>query len=176
MNNDSLQNLINLCSRAAGVDITSKRRDRDTYMYGRAVFYTIAKRLYPRITLKQLGKCTKRDHATVIFSLRKSKETYINDPIYLSMYNHVLNQIENVPQEYDLKHDKMLYQMPAHVASYVKELYQEIEDLKKENETIVNKINNNILWEYVNQIPKDDIQEFIQYRVIPFLKMKLITN
>ena len=126
MNNDKLQNLINLCSKAAGVNIVSKRRDRDTYMYGRAVFYTIAKQLYPRITLHQLGKCVKRDHATVIFALRKAKDTYLNDPIYLSLYNHVLNQIENVPGEYNIKHDKMLYQMPAHVASYVNELYKEI--------------------------------------------------
>ena len=156
MNNDSLQNLINLCSRAAGVDITSKRRDRDTYMYGRAVFYTIAKRLYPRITLKQLGKCTKRDHATVIFSLRKSKETYINDPIYLSMNNHVLNQVEDDPREYDLKHDKTLYQMPEHSASSGKELYQEIADLKAKHENSNNKINNNIPREKIKQRQKDN--------------------
>jgi len=176
MSNDKLENLVKLCSNAVGVDITHHRRDRDTYMYGRAVFYNVAKKLYPGITLMQLGKCVKRDHATVLYAIRNSKDTYMTDPVYLGIYNRVLSKIEATPTEYDIEHDKLIYEMPGNVAKYVNKLYDKVSELQKTNQELEAKINDNILWEYVSQIPREHIDEFIQYRVIPFIKMKLFTN
>ena len=80
----SLTRLLRLCSTVVGVDISSKSRQRDTYVYGRAVFYTVAKELHPLTTLHVLGSYTKRDHASVIFALRNAKDTYRHDPAYLN--------------------------------------------------------------------------------------------
>ena len=176
MNNDKLENLVKLCSDAVGVDITDKRRDRDTYMYGRAVFYNVAKKLYPSITLMQLGKCVKRDHATVLYAIRNAKDTYITDPVYLGIYNRVLSKIDRTPDEYDIEHDQLIYEMPPHISKYINKLYDKLRELRNENYELTKKINDNILWEYVSQIPSEHIDEFIQYRVIPFIKMKLFTN
>jgi len=179
MNNDKLKNLVELCSSAVGVDITGRRRDRDTYAYGRAVFYTVAKQLYPGITLMQLGKCVDRDHATVLYALRNAKDTYINDPVYLSIYNRVLGKIDHKPDEYDIEHDQLVYEMPPHVSKYINKLYDKLRELRNENYELTEKINNNVLWEYVNQIPSEHVNDFIQNRVIPYINMcmhKLNTN
>jgi Mg2+ and Co2+ transporter CorA len=176
MSNDKLENLVKLCSDAVGVDITAKKRDRDTYMYGRAVFYNVAKKLYPGITLMQLGKCVNRDHATVLYAIRNSKDTYMTDPVYLAIYNRVLSKIEATPNDYNIEHDKLIYEIPSNIARYVNKLYDEVNQLKKINSELEAKINNNILWEYVNQIPSEHVHEFIQYRVIPFINFKLNTN
>jgi len=171
MSNDKLENLVKLCSNAVGVDIKDKRRDRDTYAYGRAVFYTVAKQLYPGITLMQLGKCVNRDHATVLYALRNAKDTYINDPVYLSIYNRVLGRIDRTPDEYDIEHDQLVYEMPPHVSKYINKLYYKLRELRNENYELTEKINNNVLWEYVNQIPSEYVNDFIQNRVIPYINM-----
>jgi len=171
MNNDKLKNLVELCSSAVGVDITGRRRDRDTYAYGRAVFYTVAKQLYPGITLMQLGKCVNRDHATVLYALRNAKDTYMNDPVYLSIYNRVLGRIDHTPDEYDIEHDQLVYEMPPHVSKYINKLYDKLRELRNENYELTTKINDNVLWEYVNQIPSEHVNDFIQNRVIPYINM-----
>jgi len=171
MNNDKLKNLVELCSSAVGVDITGRRRDRDTYAYGRAVFYTVAKQLYPGITLMQLGKCVNRDHATVLYALRNAKDTYMNDPVYLSIYNRVLGRIDHKPDEYDIEHDQLVYEMPPHVSRYINKLYDKLRELRNENYELTTKINDNVLWEYVNQIPSEHVNDFIQNRVIPYINM-----
>jgi hypothetical protein len=176
MNKDKLKNLVKLCSSAVGVDITGRRRDRDTYAYGRAVFYTVAKQLYSGITLMQLGKCVNRDHATVLYALRNAKDTYINDPVYLSIYNRVLGRIDHTPDEYDIEHDQLVYEMPPHVSKYINKLYDKLRELRNENYELTEKINNNVLWDYVNQIPSEHVNDFIQNRVIPYINMRLQTK
>jgi hypothetical protein len=174
--NDKLENLVKLCSNAVGVDITHHRRDRDTYVYGRAVFYTVAKQLYPGITLMQLGKCVKRDHATVLYALRNAKDTYINDPVYLSIYNRVLGKIDRAPDEYDIDPEYLIYEMPLHVSKYVNKLYDKLRALRHENDELTALVGNNVLWDYVNQIPSEHVNDFIQNRVIPYINMRLQTK
>ena len=174
--NDKLENLVKLCSNTVGVDITHHRRDRDTYAYGRAVFYTVAKQLYPGITLMQLGRCVNRDHATVLYALRNAKDTYINDPVYLSIYNRVLGKIDRTPDEYDIEHDQLIYEMPLHVSNYVNKLYDKLRALRRENDELTALVGNNVLWDYVNQIPSEHVNDFIQNRVIPYVNMRLQTK
>ena len=170
---NSIERLLKLCSITVGVDITSKCRRRDDYVYGRAVFYTVVKELYPSTTLHQLGHMTKRDHASVLFALRNAKDTYVSDPIYLNIYNRVREQINQDPTSYDLRHEKELSGMNVSSAKYVSELHNKLYHAKREIKELRNKLSNNTLWEYVSQIPEDSIDEFIQYRVIPYLNMKL---
>jgi len=47
---------------------------------------------------------------------------------------------------------------------------------KKEIEELRNLLNNNILWDYVNQIPSEHVNDFIQNRVIPYINMRLQTK
>jgi len=174
---NSLDRLLKLCSVTVGVDITSKCRVRETYVYGRAVFYTVAKELYPLTTLHQLGRYTNRDHASVLFALRKSKETYKSDPAYITIYNRVRDKVNQAPTEYDLKHEKIVSNMNVIAAKYITDVQNKLYDAKREIKELKAKMEHNILWEYVCQIPEDKIEDFIQHRVIPYINMhKLNTN
>ena len=174
---NSLNRLLKLCSVTVGVDITSKCRVRETYVYGRAVFYTVAKELYPLTTLHQLGRYTNRDHASVLFALRKSKETYKSDPAYITIYNRVRDKVNQAPTEYDLKHEKIVSNMNVVAAKYITDVQNKLYDAKREIKELKAKMEHNILWEYVCQIPEDKIEDFIQHRVIPYINMhKLNTN
>ena len=121
----------------------------------------------------QLGKCVNRDHATVLYALRNAKDTYINDPVYLSIYNRVLGKIDHTPDEYDIEHDQLVYEMPPHVSKYVNKLYDKLRELRNENYELTAKINDNVLWDYVNQIPSEHVNDFIENRVIPYINMRM---
>ena len=171
-----LKKILEACNEVVGVNLTDKCRKRDTYAYGRAAFYLISKTLYPRITLEKLGKMVGRDHATVLFSLRNSRETYNNDPIFMSIYNETLSKLGIKPERFDHKREEMITAMPLSVANYVRKLEAKVEQMQIDTDNIKKNYNNNILIEYCSQVPDEFVNEFIQYRVIPFLKMKLITN
>ena len=170
---NSLDRLLKLCSVTVGVDITSKCRVRETYVYGRAVFYTVAKELYPLTTLHQLGRYTNRDHASVLFALRKSKETYKSDPAYITIYNRVRDKVNQDPTEYDLKHEKIVSNMNVVAAKYITDVQNKLYDAKREIKELKAKQNNNVLWEYVSQIPEEHIDDFIQHRLIPYINMHI---
>lgn len=167
----SLDRLRRLCSVTVGVDITGKCRRREDYVYGRAVFYTVAKELHPLTTLDRLGKQTNRDHASVLFALRNAKDTYRHDPVYISIYNRVREKVNQDPADYDLKHEKAISEMNVGAVKYVTELQNKLYNANNEIKELKSKMEHNILWEYVNQIPKESINDFIQHRVIPYINM-----
>ena len=174
---NSLERLRDLCSATVGVDITGKCRKRETYVYGRAVFYTVAKELYPLTTLHQLGGMTDRDHASVLFALRNAKDTYKHDPVYINIYNRVREKVNQDPSEYDMKHEKVVSSMNVVAARYITEVQNKLYDANREIKELKAKLDNNVLWDYVSQIPEDHIDDFIQHRVIPYINMhRLNTN
>ena len=174
---NSLERLRDLCSATVGVDITGKCRKRETYVYGRAVFYTVAKELYPLTTLHQLGGMTNRDHASVLFALRNAKDTYKHDPVYINIYNRVREKVNQDPSEYDMKHEKVVSSMNVVAARYITEVQNKLYDANREIKELKAKLDNNVLWDYVSQIPEDHIDDFIQHRVIPYINMhRLNTN
>ena len=170
---NSLTRLLKLCSATVGVDITGKCRKRETYVYGRAVFYTVAKELYPLTTLQQLGNLTKRDHASVLFALRNTKDTYKHDPVYINIYNRVREKVNQDPSEYDMRHEKMVSNMNVVAARYITEVQNKLYDANKEIKELKAKLENNMLWEYVSQIPEEHVNDFIQHRLIPYINMHI---
>ena len=169
----SLNRLKHLCDVTVGIDIAGKCRRREDYVYGRAVFYTVAKELHPLTTLDRLGKTTNRDHASVLYALRNAKDTYRHDPVYLNIYNRVRERINENPSQYDLKHEKAVSQMNVSAAKYVTELQNKLYDAKKEIEELRKLLDNNVLWDYVSQIPSEHVNDFIQNRVIPYINMHI---
>lgn len=170
---NSLNRLLELCSATVGVDITDKCRQRETYVYGRAVFYTVAKELYPLTTLQQLGSLTKRDHASVLFALRNAKDTYRHDPAYIIIYNRVRDKVNQDPSEYDMRHEKIVSNMNVVAAKYITEVQNKLYDANREIKELKAKLEHNVLWDYVSQIPEDHIEDFIQNRVIPYINMTI---
>ena len=170
---NSLERLRDLCSATVGVDITGKCRKRETYVYGRAVFYTVAKELYPLTTLQQLGGMTNRDHASVLFALRSAKDTYKHDPVYITIYNRVREKVNQDPSEYDMKHEKIVSNMNVVAARYITEVQNKLYDANREIKELKAKLEHNVLWDYVSQIPEDHIDDFIQNRVIPYINMTI---
>ena len=66
--------------------------------------------------------------------------------------------------------------MNVSAAKYVTELKNKLYDAKKEIEELRNLLSNNILWDYVNQIPSEHVNDFIENRVIPYINMRLQTK
>ena len=170
---NSLERLRELGSATVGVDITGKCRKRETYVYGRAVFYTVAKELYPLTTLQQLGSLTKRDHASVLFALRNAKDTYRHDPAYIIIYNRVRDKVNQDPSEYDMRHEKLVSNMNVVAARYITEVQNKLYDANREIKELKAKLEHNILWEYVSKIPEEHINDFIENRVIPYINMTI---
>jgi hypothetical protein len=173
-----VSNLIHLCNKACNGDITSTSRDRNL-VYGRAVFYVMSKKLHRNISLQRLGDLTNRDHATVLFSLRRSKDVYPQDPMYVAIYNVVLKKVDGCPSDYDVSRDEKLLKMPVDIAKYVQTLYTEIDSLKMAKEHLEDTIEktkekfaeDNRLLGDVLEIPREHRDEFMEYRLRPFIKM-----
>ena len=171
---NSLEELFEVCNEITGLDLANKCRDRDTYAYGRASFYLIAKILHPRVTFERLGKFSNRDHSTVLMALRRARDTYVNDPVFLGTYNAILARLGIDPAKFDGEREEELNKLPRSLYKYVKEMETQVESYKKEVEEVKTRYSNTVLLDYCMQIPSEHVNEFIQYRVIPFLKMKLI--
>jgi hypothetical protein len=55
-------------------------------------------------------------------------------------------------------------------------LYDKLRVLRHENDELTALVGNNVLWDYVNQIPSEHVNDFIQNRVIPYINMRLQTK
>lgn len=138
-----------------GVDIGSKSRE-EIYPIARAVYYKIA-RTKTVLPYKTIGDLVNRNHATVINGL-KIFESLNQYPEYLTMINRCLRVYQlnpvsepNIENTYALTH--------------------QVRVLKERLQMFSNKIHPKLAE--VNSLPEDKLNEFIKYRVEPYLKMNV---
>jgi hypothetical protein len=81
---DQIETILKTCIETLELDITSKTKTEDLVI-GRAIYYTIARNLVDKCTLKELGQSVNKNHATVIHSL-KMLDDLLRDKRVLSLY------------------------------------------------------------------------------------------
>ena len=81
------------------------------------------------------------------------------------------DKVNQDPSEYDMRHEKMVSNMNVVAARYITEVQNKLYDANREIKELKAKLEHNVLWDYVSQIPEERINDFIQHRVIPYINM-----
>ena len=108
----------------SGIDNILKNSRKRSYVDARRIFYHIL-RNYHCLSLEKIGKiCGKRNHATILHSLRDVEFLIKSDPDISSLYNRVSDRVLNLKTEKQLLIEK------------VERLEKELLTLKKEKNGI----------------------------------------
>jgi ribosomal protein L17 len=177
-----LDEIIKNCCMVSGVDITRKNRKVETYVYGRACYYVIAKQLkkykyiqkiktsakVQKYTDKVISKYIGWNHASGINARKKITASYYQDKVFTKMLEDCLTYCV-----YMLRDEKEELQ---YTESQVQELRLEIKKLIKqrnEDKRLIENFTsstNGFLLE-INQLPEDQRNEFRDVRWMPYKRM-----
>jgi len=114
-------------------------------VYARMIFFKICKIIDCTITSTKLGKSVNKDHATVLYSLKKFEQFYTYDKKFKTMYDHFVLIYPNYLLETHLDKESELNTTLKDLLTFINNLNNEkatlfikkIEDLKNEfNNTI----------------------------------------
>ena len=109
-----LEEIIDYTNKVFELDIKEDTRRRE-YVEARAFYYAVARKVTP-ISLKQIGKPLKKDHATVLYNLRNT-----------------VNFLDKEQLEKGIEYFKPFYK-PREVDSYIVERLKELQlELDKKN-------------------------------------------
>lgn len=88
------EDIIERVSDALGIDIRKRSRKR-AYVYGRCIYYKIARDMFPKSSLEFIGGFVGVDHATIIHSINKVFPVIeMHEPQLIRVYTDILAQIE----------------------------------------------------------------------------------
>lgn len=88
------EEIVKRVSDALGIDISRRSRKRP-YVYGRCIYYKIAKEFYPGRSLAYIGEAVGVDHATIIHCLRNIFPVIEKfEPELLEVYLNLYRQME----------------------------------------------------------------------------------
>jgi hypothetical protein len=177
-----LDEIIKNCCMVSGVDITRNNRTRNTYVYGRACYYLISKKLKDYKFIKKVGrkvlvqKYTDSfiseylgwNHASGINARQKIDYNYYQDKIFTNMLNKV-NELSGYMIE-DKKEE------PQYTESQMQNLRDQITELHKkdmDNQRLIEGFttNTNGFLLEINQLPEDQRNEFRDVRWMPYKRM-----
>ena len=139
-----LNTIIEIVNQIAGIDIRVQKRESH-YVYSRAVYYKLA-RMHTNLTLSEIAKPLKKNHATVLHGIRHlfdevllgAKNYKADGGKYIEYYNKINNilkrelhksQRHNYPQTY-------YRQRFAETLIKLRLAEQKLRDCKKEKQTI----------------------------------------
>ncbi len=114
-------------------------------VYARMIYYKLCKTIDCTITSTKLGDTVNRDHATVLYSLKKFEQFYTYDKKFRTMYDHFVLVHPNYVLETSLDKEYNFNNTLQDMVKFINDLSNEqasifikkIEDLKTEfNNTI----------------------------------------
>ena len=155
------KDIIEKVSKEFGVDIKKRSRAR-IYVYGRTVYYKIARDMFNR-TLSSIGKDVGTDHATVLHAIRNVFPTIVRfEPDVVKSYNRLCKeidfekgQIETIPASHE--------EAKREVAN----LRYRLKLVEEENRRLV-KVGN--FEDLITRIPEDKV-ELVRLRLDAIIKM-----
>lgn len=120
----AIENIKEIIQDESGIDNILKDSRKRSYVDARRIFYHIL-RNYHCLSFEKIGKiCGKRNHATILHSLRDVEFLIKSDPDISSLYNRVSDRVLNLKTEKQLLIEK------------VERLEKELLTLKKEKNGI----------------------------------------
>lgn len=90
---DQIETILKTCIETLELDLTSKTKTEDLVI-GRAIYYTIARKLVDKCTLKELGQLVNKNHSTVIHSLN-ILDGFLRDKRVFSLYQKCVYNCRN---------------------------------------------------------------------------------
>jgi len=114
-------------------------------VYARMIYYKLCKTIDYTITSSKLGSTVNRDHATVLYSLKKFEQFYTYDKKFRTMYDHFVlvhpNYVLETSLEKECEVDDTLQDMLKFINNLSLEqaslFIKKIEDLKNEFNNII---------------------------------------
>ena len=120
----AIENIKEIIQDESGIDNILKNTRKRSYVDARRIFYHIL-RNYHCLSFEKIGKiCGKRNHATIIHSLRDVDFLIKSDPDIASLFNRVSDRVLNLKTEKQLLLEK------------IERLEKELLTLKKEKNGI----------------------------------------
>tara|TARA_R100000951_G_scaffold4218_3_gene5185 strand:+ start:348 stop:794 length:447 start_codon:yes stop_codon:yes gene_type:complete len=120
----AIDNIKEIIQDESGIDNFLKNSRKRSYVDARRIFYHIL-RNYHCLSFEKIGKiCGKRNHATILHSLRDVEFLIKSDPDISSLYNRVSDRVLNLKTEKQLLLEK------------IERLEKELLTLKKEKNGI----------------------------------------
>ena len=170
---ENLKTILDACLRVYGADFTINNRTQNN-VYARAAYYTLAK-YFTNQSLEKIGFiCGDRDHSTVIHALQKAK-AYKKIPEYRRLLGKFEHEIDGL----------LIFKKENEIETYYTDLINKIKNLELENqqlrkniydmEKVADEPNDPIqirVTKTIMELPDDVLQEFEQYRLMPFLKLQ----
>lgn len=92
-----LQIILNEVNEFLNIDIKKKTRKRE-YVYGRFIFYKLAKEFNASCSFTQIGKFLGKNHATVLHGTKELNNIikYKQDPKLIECYNTLLIRLKSL--------------------------------------------------------------------------------
>ena len=151
---DRLKAIAQIIESETGKNIKSKERDT-SHVFARSIYYKVARELDNSnggpFSYSSIGKTVNRDHATVLYNLRRVFPQAVKLQPYRSLYDklHVLVK-EN--------HWRDLNALSASYNS-VSEMDEELKRLFEENNRLRVKLQRNPLLEITNDLSDEELDE-----------------
>src|SRR5210317_18832 len=168
--NISTTTLRNIVNREFRVSINTKSRKREV-VDARSVYFSICYHNL-NMTLTSIGKTLGKDHATVLWAVKKADQMYEYDKIYRQKYDDVFKAAIEAGSKNGKISPSRLNKSMLMSDAYIKELVGKVEKLENENKNLKNRIEGgnthkhilggiDIPNEYVDEV-RDRIKLFIQ--------------
>ena len=155
-----------------GLDIAIKTRKRN-FTDARQIYCKIARDENPStVTTTKIGEIINRDHATVIHSVKKAAIIIEQDPTLMKLYIKIMEVINRIkedntvePQENVQIVDNIEEVYKGKLASLKNDYKKKIDVLQLKNKRL------EPILEMLEQLPIDQIHNFQETRLKPFIKM-----
>ena len=133
------ETIIQIINRDFGVDIKSKKRHQN-YVFARDIYCNLAVELfYPHWNYSDIAKTVNRNHATILYAIRKPKDRLFKKTYEKYLIGLSQNLIELDDEKSNNKRNEFLENEIVFLKLKLQDLEETIENNKKE--TFLNKLN-----------------------------------
>lgn len=165
------EQIIDVIERLHDSKITTKNRRRRN-VTARAVYAKLCKDVFPYLTLDKIGEPINRDHATVIHMFKMIDNHLKNDNEYINLYKKasvVINKDIVATQNIkEISYLESLEQRIINLSNTLIDKNKQIEELKRQRTTD--------RYKDFDIMPEKLLQEFIETRLKPYLKLNYATT
>jgi len=129
--------IIEIVEKITGINIIKESRIRET-VEARALYYIIAKTIYPNITLEKIGKPLNKKHCSVRHLLLNYNMYEQHNPILKKQFKQILYALDYKSEENisDEKKDELIEKLKFKLFILDKENKEQLEKLKTQKQLI----------------------------------------
>lgn len=171
MEKEIQEQIIDVIERLHGDKITTKNRKREN-VTARAVYAKLCKDIFPYLSLDKIAKPINRDHATIIHAFKMIDNHLKNDNQYINLYKKasvIINKDIVATQNIkEISYLESLEERIIQMSNTLIDKNKQIEELKGQRPTDK--------YKEFDAIPEELLENFIETRLKPYLKLNYATT